>query len=303
MENMELNQFSFPALIKKTGEETNGRIPVEIIPNKPTIDRVNDKILLKAFDDDCIKSFIYDGVIDYDHISILGSTPVERATAIIGEPQKLFIDSERGVPVCHGFLFKGNPYVDNAIMPALRNGSKIFGASLGGKILQKSSDVDKATKKKINSISKISLKHIAITPLQKAVHQETSVSLIKSFNGDENYEIQFSSYDEFLKSFSDVEFLNKALEAGSVTNIANLSGGQAVQMQSIEGDKKKKNVDYRKIRNAIPFIMDSLVSGNLKGNYSDYQKYFEDKGFNKEEAEEIIKLIATNSASIAKLTF
>ena len=152
---MDLN-YCFPAQIIKAGKEENGKIPVEIIPSIPTVDRVNDKITLKAFEE-AKESFLDDGIIDYDHKSILGKTDLEKAQAVIGEPVDLFIDKKRKIPICHANLFKGNPFVDTSIMPALDNESKVFGASVGGKILQKSMEVDAAVNRKVNTISKILL--------------------------------------------------------------------------------------------------------------------------------------------------
>lgn len=298
MENV-LNHYSFPGELKKAGNEKDGKIPIEIIPNKPSVDRVNDKILLKAFDDDCIKSFLKDGIIDYDHLSILGDSPLVKAQAIIGQPEELYIDKKINLPVCHAFLFKGNPYVDNAILPALESNSKVFGASLGGKILKKSSDYDNELKRSVNAITKITLKHIAITPLQKAVHQETSVKLRKSDNGNNDLEISFSSFEDFVKSLTDCDSLEKAMQAGSVTDIANISGAQSIQRQSLEGN----NVSYLKMKHSLPFLIRDIINGTLSGSSDDYRIYLIERGFSKEEAEEIVKLIATNGVAILKLIF
>jgi hypothetical protein len=303
---MEVKNFSFPANMVKSGEEVEGRIPIKIIPSAPTFDRQNDKILLRAFDEDCIKGFLFDGILDYDHKSMLGKTDLEKAQAHIGEPEKLYVDKEKGLPVCEGFLFKGNPYVDNVILPALNSKSKVFGASLGGKIMKKSSVVDKISKKEKNVISKISLKHIAITPLQKAVHQGTTVQLKKS--GSDDFEFSFSNFDTFLKSFESPEGLSKALEAGNATDSVGMSGGQVLQNQSLEGDgkdrkKKKKKIDKIKLKSAMPFIIDAVANRLIKGGYNDFKKYFMQRGFNNDEAEETTKLIAKKRAEIVKLIF
>lgn len=308
---MDLN-YSFPAQLIKSGEESNGRIPITIVPNHPSPDRVNDKIILKAFDDECIKGFLFDGVYDYDHISVLGKTPLEKAQAIIGQPEEFYIDEEKGQPVCHGFLFKGNPYVDNVIMPALLSGSKVFGASVGGRILKKSDDLDPVTKKICKAISKISLKHIAITPLQKAIHQGTSVQLRKSCSGggkcnekhncgekcNKSFELQFDSFDCFLKSFEDDTEIIKALTAGSSTNIPDISGGQTIQNQSLEGSK----INFEKIKYTMPFIIENLVSGSLYGkDYKQCVEYLIKRGFNESEAVETIQLLARNNAKLIEL--
>ena len=292
------DSYSFPADILKAGEEKNGRIPITIIPSSPTKDRVNDKILLKAFDDSCIKSYLNDGIIDYDHLSFLGETPEIRARAIIGEPENFFIDKKRNVPVCEGFLFKGNPFVDDSIMPALEAKSKVFGASLGGKVLLKSSGIDPNTQSKLNTISKISLKHIAITPLQKAVHQGTSVRLRKSADSSpDEMDLIFSTFEDFVKSFEDGEYLQKALEAGAATDMVAMTGGQILQNQSLEGDA------LHRIKTVLPFIIEAIISGLVSGRYEDFVRYLTARGLSPEEADRCATLIATNSASIVKLIF
>jgi len=285
--------YNYPATLIKSGKESNGRIPIEIVPSQPSIDRVNDKIVLKAFED-ARDSFLDEGIIDYDHQSVLGKSKLEKAQAIIGEPEDLYINLNKKIPICKAALFKGNVYVDTVIMPALENDGKVFGASVGGKVLRKSFETDPETKKEINKISKILLKHIAITPRQNAVHPETSVKLLKSFG--EDFELILDNFDGFLKSFSDKDFLAKTLMAGSATNISNMSGGQVIQKQSLEG------VNYGKIKSALPFILDGL--GNIfekNKSFDDWEKYLIFRGFSKKEAMEIIRLLAENKAKIVEL--
>lgn len=297
-----MNSFSFPASIIKSGEESDSRVKIRIIPSRPSRDRVNDRILLKAFDDDCIKSFLHDGVIDYDHLSLLGDSPAERATAIIGEPENLFIDKQNNVPVCDAFLFKGNPYVDNSILPALRSGSKVYGASLGGKVLMKSTDIDPETKQKGMSVSKMRLKHIAVTPLQKAVHQGTKVTLRKSMSEEQEdeYNFTFSNMDDFLKSFDNAEIFLKTLQAGSVTDVANLSGGQAVQKQSLEGDR---GLNSERMKAVLPFILEAILQGKLSGDFNSFKNYLLQRGLSEKESDSIAKTIAVNAHKIVKMIF
>jgi hypothetical protein len=290
---MSLN-YSFPATMLKAGNEKDGKIPIEIIPSEPTVDRVNDKIILKAFED-AREDFLDDGIIDYDHKSVLGKSELEKAQAIIGEPEDLFIDRKRKIPICHAFLFKGNPFVDTVILPAINNDSKIFGASVGGKVLLKSSEIDETTNKEINTISKILLKHIAITPRFKAVHPNTSLKLLKSQN-DEDYNLYSKNFDDFLKSFDDNSLI-KTLIAGSATNISDISGGQSIQNQSLEGSVINRN----KIKNALPFILDNVLKGNGFLNHRDWMIYLMDKGFSAEEAKETIQLLIANKAKIIEL--
>jgi len=308
--------YTYPVNFRKSGEEKNGRIPIEIIPNEPTKDRVNDRILLKAFNNECIEAFLHDGYIDWDHKSILGKTELEKSEAIIGQPEELFIDNIRQLPICNAFLFAKNPYVMKAILPALEAGSNVFGASVGGKILQKSIEEDPITKNKINNISKISLRHIAITKRQTAIHQNTLVSLRKSCsnngqckegtkckNCDCKYTYQFDSFNSFIKSFEDDSIL-KTLEAGTSTSIQGMSGGQNIQTQSLEGGIAKQTftgVSYEKLMRMLPSILRDLVENNSMNDVKSYYNYLIARGFNKPEALEIIRLLSNNKAQLIKI--
>jgi hypothetical protein len=156
--------------------------------------------------------------------------------------------------------------------------------------------IDPKTRKKMHDISKISLNHIAITPLYKAINQETSVALRKSLKDEEI--LCFDNYEDFIKSFIEVDSLKKAMVAGSATNIAGISGGQALQKQSLEG----KKVDAIKIKHALPFILDNILnkSNNLYTTRH-YMDYLTKKGFNEYEAMETILLLAKNGAKIVEL--
>lgn len=285
--------FRYAATLTKAGDEVDGRIPITIQANHPSRDRQNDLILSDAFDDDCRREFLHDGVIDYDHISMLGETPDVRAMAIIGQPEDFYL--KENIPICEGFLFRGNPYVDNTILPALKAQSKVFGASVGGKILKKSLYVDPLSKAKGNDVGKVRLKHIAITPLQKAVHQNTSVTLRKSESGEEEY--FFNDFDDLLKSIQSTEFLNKALTAGASTGIAGMTGGQVLQSQSLEGVGKKRKRDLAMV---IPFAIQDVQNGYVRGNSNDFKSYFMRKGLTEDEAKELTVLVATNSHKIVK---
>ena len=304
-------EYNFPAnILLKSDSENNERIKIEIIPNTPHVDRVKDKILLKAYDEECISNFLNVGIIDFDHISFLGKTPFEKSQAIIGEPEDFYIDKERMVPVCNAVLFKSNPYVSQSIYPALKAGSKKISASLGGKILRKSSEYDAKLKSEINVISKLSLQHIAVTPRYKAINTEASVSLRKSCTGNgtcktenkkcidcnKSYILDFDTYEYFLKSLEDYTLMFKTLEAGSSTDISNMIGAQNIQSQSLEGNKKQK-IDNAKIKHSLPFIIEKMIKGEQIN--IDYLKSL---NFNEKEIVKIIQLLA-DSKNLVKLTF
>lgn len=226
-----MQKYYFPAtmeLRKSDGDsDDERRIPIRIVASEDTVDKVNDIIVSKAFEN-ARDSYLREGYIDYDHVSIRGKTPLEREEARIGEPTDLKVEKGVGgtsLPVCEGFLFKGNPYVDRCIYPALLAKSKIYGASVGGNILKKSDEWDTDRKAKVRKITDINLIHIAVTPMHKAIHPNTSVALMKAL-AEEDGIIEFASLGE----------LAKALTAGVSTDIANIRGGQALQAQSLEGE-------------------------------------------------------------------
>jgi len=301
----ELN-YSYPVSIFKSDKEDDERIYITIIPNTPNVDRVGDRILLKAYDEDCRKNFLHSGIIDYDHQSILAKSAREKAEAWIGDPTNFFIDEKNNVPVIEGYLFKSNPYVKNSIYPALKSGSNRVSASLGGKILQKSLNYDVATKKQINDISKITLAHCAITPLQKAVHQEAKVLLKKSFTSNDKTKesscintFEFDTFKSFLEFIEDETSIYKTLEAGTQTDSSKITGGQSLQTQSLEGSKINKN----KLKYIMPFAINDVMNNKLKGKVKDFHKYFVERGLTDEESKEMVKLLAKNGHKIVKLQF
>jgi len=284
--------FTYSATLSKAGKSKDGKIPVTIIPSLPTPDRVNDTIALKAFDEDCRVDFLKDGIIDYDHLSYRGKDPLIKAQAIIGKPLDLFV--EKSIPYCDAFLFEKNPFVFGSILPAIETESGVFGASVGGSVL-KSSLKNPLNKSGGKNIMKVRLKHIAICPLQNAVHQGTMVTLKKSQSNEEIF--QFNNFNDLMKSLESDELLDKALQAGSATDISGMTGGQVLQPQSLEGDIAKQ-ISNSKIKTVMPFVLESIKTGMLKGGYDAFKKGLTQKGLTKSEADKLIRLIARNSVNI-----
>jgi hypothetical protein len=284
-------QFEYSASLLKAGKASEHRIPITIIPNRPTNDKQNDTIFLSAFDQECIKSFLQEGIIDYDHLSVRGKDDIVKAQAHIGDPEELFIDEKRGVPVCNAYLFKNNPFVKSHLGPALEAGSKTVGASVGGSAMKSSykDPINKTTGGK--NIYKVRLKHIACCLLQKAIHPGTLVSLRKSQSDTEIDTLVFNTIDEFCKSLGDEEYLTKALTAGAGTDVAELSGGQALQTQSLE-----KTI----VKTALPFFLEKVAENKIKPNSYSYMEYLTGKGLSDKVSSELITLVALNSAKIAK---
>ena len=286
--------FQYSANLLKAGKTKNGKIPITIIPSLPTPDRVNDTITLKAFDENCRTGFLKDGIIDYDHLSYRSKDPLIKAQAVIGQPLDLYIT--KGIPYCDAFLFEKNPYVMKSILPALEAESTVFGASVGGSVL-KSSLKDPMNKSGGNNINKVNLKHIAVCPLQNAVHPGTAVMLRKSLSNDEEETFSFNNFNDLMKSLDNEDLLEKALSAGSATAIGDMSGGQVLQGQSLEGSIKKQ-IPNIKIKAVMPFVLESIANGTLKGGYDTFKSRLGKKGLTKSESEKLIRLIASNGHKI-----
>lgn len=288
-------EYTFPAEIElvKGKSDSDPRLPVSIVASTPIPDKVNDVIVLKAFDG-ARESFLKEGVLDYDHGSIRSRTDEEKAKAIIGQPEEL--DTKSGKAVVSGFLFKGNPIVRDSILPALQADSRVYGASVGGRILRKSFEWDDTAKRKVNKISKISLNHIAITPLYKSVAKGTSLTLAKNLDEDEGL-LQFDSFESFAKSFAkeseeDTD-LDKAMVAGEgVTDYSTATGGAALQPQSLEEDLLRLVFD--------DFLKD-VRSGALKPSLHSILGWLSLRGFTPEKAQEIAGVLAKKAKSIRKV--
>jgi len=268
--------------LEKSDGEDDKKINVKIIASAATPDREDELISLKAYDQETTDDFLKQGIIDYDHKSFMGKSSLEKAEAIIGQPTDFQIENKK--PVVYGFLFKANPYVKNSILPALEAGSKVFGASWGGRKLKKSSGFVKEYGKNLTVIEKVALNHLAVCPFFKAVHQGTAVSLMKSMD-----ECEFQTFEEFVKSYKENQEFSKALMAGTETDIAKVSGGQALQKQSLEGGISKH----------IFSALNGLRSGLIKGNYDSLVLHFVKSGLDLKKAEEMAKYIAANSSKIA----
>lgn len=277
----------------KADEPNPNRIPVSVVANRPVPDKVNDLIVLKAFDD-AREDFLHDGVLDWDHQTIRGTTAEEKAKAIVGQPEDM--DTKSGAVVVKAFLFRGNPYVDNTIYPALRAGSKVIGASVGGRIIRKSLEWDEKSAKKVNKITKISLNHIALTPSYKAVCDGTSISLSKSLDEDSGL-LVFTDFGDFAKSFAsgespiagEAEHTMKALVAGDATDSSVLRGGQALQPESLEGDV---------LKHVWGDLLEDIKNGNLKPSHNAVVGWLVNRGLSSERAKSMAYVLAHRAREI-----
>jgi hypothetical protein len=290
-----VQEFTYPVdIVLKAGgdgEESKHRIPIEIVASDPTPDRVNDSIVLKAFDD-AKQDFLKAGCIDYDHQTIRGKSKQEQLEAMIGQPETL--DTSTGKVIVGGYLFKGNPLVDKSIYPALRAGARTLGASVGGRILRKSLEWDDTAKRKVNRITRIALNHVAVTPAYKSVHPSTSISLAKSLD-EESGLLVFDSFGDFCKSFAtsdEPEDLGKTLVAGTATDYASTRGGQALQPQSIEPSP---------VKDTFTALLKAIKKGMVKSNYDSIVGWLVNHNISTEQAQNMAAAVAQKATKVRKV--
>lgn len=237
--------FVIPFHIEKAGKnpEKNDRYEVYIKASAEKLDQQDEKVLMKALQEQA-EFFVANGVIDYDHYS-----KRDRANAdkyLIGEPLEVRFEKSTKTTYVHGFLYRGIEKAEN-IIKLLDAGSTRVGASIGGGIFAKSKEFDETLGKRVTKIQKCRWDHLALTPTSQAVLLGTQVSTmaIGSFAKSLSHMICNSNGCYWSGDFE------KALEAGTATDVAQIVGGQALQKQSLER-KVKKLYKKRKSLKTVP---------------------------------------------------
>lgn len=264
-------------LLKSETRFDDKKIHILIKASDETLDQENDNILAEAFTPEVREFMLSKGVIDFDHMTVRGANALEKATAVIGTPTEFFQELVKGAPVqfIRGYLHRGNPFVDSTLAPALEAGSDRWGASIGGKILNwlKNSNGGKMAKS-------IWMNHVAITPAYKAVNKNTAVEILKSKDLNEA--------DVEIHHFGSLGSLLKALEAGSATDSAQMTGAQAVQRQSLEGGKP---VSLTIPRDVIAALMSDLVEGVCEYSEKQIGARASIYGLNPESTKKVVSLL------------
>jgi len=219
-------------------------VNVRMVANSMSPDKEDDEIVPQAFNEQTVKEFIENGIIDWHHQSLLGKTQEERAKAILGKPYYFeWVDNK---PVVYATLTKSNPIVKDAILPHLEAGQKVFGASIGGSIRKAQVVWDNVRKKNKRLIMSIVWNHLAIAALPYVISSGTSVEIVKAY-GNEDLFVKYSDLSQFKEKISllySEEGIRKAIEAGTATNIEDILGGQALQEQDLEGSSDDYIYDY-----------------------------------------------------------
>ncbi len=204
------------------------------------LDQQNERVMAKALEDSAAH-YLKFGNVDLDHYSLLGKpNPAKGWVGLpnhelyeIGRPVDVRIEGKRTFVKSH--LFQGaSDLATNANMVwdsmTKIDPPKQWYPSVGGSVLAKSIQIDPETKNKIGVVEKVRWTNVALsrTPVNQNLPNAMTVpfgALAKCWGAQ------------------GLDFA-KALEAGYGTNVANLTGGAALGMQSL--DRKPANYfDFR----------------------------------------------------------
>ena len=122
--------------------------------------------------------------------------------------------------------------------------------------------------------------HIAIAPAPYVVSAGSMVSMVKAGDGSD-IRVDFSDVGSF-EAESDIIFredeIRKAMEMGAGTDIAAMTGADAVRQQSLAGGGN--GMMYRRLRDEVMFgIQDGTIKPSVKG----VTEYLSRRGLNQRQ--------------------
>jgi hypothetical protein len=263
------NYISLGGLLKATPFEEAGRRILFMEASNEDPDYQNEIVLQKALSESS-DYYLRHGNIDLSHYSILGAKSgiANFMEFEIGKPIDVQI-TDKAFVKCE--LYTGeSPMAKNANMVweslTRQNPPSRWYPSVGGVVLSKSEQIDPVTKKKITVVDKVRWNNIALDrcPVNRTVPEVSAAPVgvfAKSFNG----------------------FVIKALEASNCTDTAQLTGGGALGMQSLDGSRAA---------GAIAAVARMLRTNQL--NPKQILPYLLDNGFSTDEAQAIYHHFTTD---------
>lgn len=224
--------LSFDLMLKATPSTEGDRRFIYLEASNEGVDQQGERVLAKALGDST-DFFLKFGNIDIDHYTILGpklgmanamSYEIGRPVAVDIKGEKTFVKAE---------LYQGDgPLAEQANMVwesmTRLNPPARWYPSVGGAVLAKSMQIDPETKSKVAVIDKVRWSNIGLsrTPVNQHLPCATAAPIgtfAKSLNG----------------------FVVKALEASYCTDVAQLTGGAALGMQSLDMGGPHSYHDFR----------------------------------------------------------
>lgn len=242
--------ISVGGLLKASPMEDGGGRFVFFEASNEDVDHQNEVVLQKALENSA-DYYLRHGNIDLSHFSILGpkSGIPNYMEYEIGKPVAVRIDGKRTFVKAE--LYKGDSAMArnaNMVWDSLTKQSPPMRwyPSVGGSVLAKSVKIDPVTKNKVAVIEKVRWNNTALDrcPVNRTVP-----------------EVSMAPVGVFAKSLGGF-VMSKALEAGYGTDVASLTGGAALGMQSLDAGGPSNYFDFR---NRIADALRSRAAGNNPG--------------------------------------
>lgn len=288
---------------KAKSEPKNDKVvPIRMIANRLKVDRENQEILPQAFNKATVNKFLKNGIIDWHHQSVAGKTPENRAKAIIGQPTDFAWEKEDGanLPVVYGNLTKNHPIVRDSILPHLEAQLDVFGASIGGNIKKAKKVHDPVQDTSKDQISEIYWDHIAIAGRPYVISNGSKVSLCKAVlpGSDQLAETEVFQFADVTAFEDDHELisitgdeLRKALTVGAGTDIATLTGADALRYQT-------KQVDS--YSNLVSKLIKGMDEDSVAKSDNGVQLYLKSEGLDNKARNSFMKKFRTSLTNYLK---
>lgn len=242
---------SFQTLMKAMPAEEGGKRIIYVEASKESRDQQGEIVLAKALRDsvDVFRKF---GVLDLDHKSMPSIAQAygisDPGNWIIGQPIDVAFNG--GTTIVKAQLRSGDSPLARRANEVWEGMTKIdppdrYYASVGGQVTGREVRIDPLTKSKVPVITGTRWNNLALslTP----VHGELNPA-------------GTTPVGTFAKSLGGF-VMSKALEAGYGTDSANLTGGDALRTQSLDGSK----LNYFEFRNKLAEQMRSGAVGHNPG--------------------------------------
>lgn len=215
--------FSVNTMLKATPHEESGERFIYFEASNEGVDQQGERVLAKALEESA-QYFLKFGNIDIDHYTLIGArTGIPNHMSYeIGRPVDVAVEGEKTFVKAQ--LYKG-------VGDLARNANMVWESmteiqppqrwypSVGGSVLAKSIAIDPITKEKVGVVTKVRWNNVALS--RTPVNQHLP-------------EAQVAPVAVFAKSLNGF-VMSKSLEAGYGTDVATLTGGSALRVQSLDG--------------------------------------------------------------------
>lgn len=221
--------ISVGTLLKSRPSEENGNRYIYFEASNEGVDQQGERVLAKALEDSAAHFLAY-GNIDLDHYTLLGKPNPSKGWPGLPSPEQYEIGRPVDVAVSgkrtfvKAELYKGDTELArnaNMVWDSMTKLSppKRWYPSVGGSVMAKSQSIDPSTKERIDVVTRVRWTNLAIS--QTPVNQHVAAA-------------QTTPVAVFAKSLNGL-VICKSLTAGYGSDMATLTGGSALRVQSLDG--------------------------------------------------------------------